>query len=302
MCAVWLEDSEKVTDQTLSSTQFPTECIPPREHFLSSGYFQKCSQTIRAVLAVKHFIPTFYPLSSSAVLTAFMFLLLTGPRTTGLTRLSLHECIMFFSSDLSNMGIFCLQYFLREETPFLPKMVLTVPAPLANLWAGRKAGKKQKREYLYFLLFLEELSGGMWDILRAFSSLEILMINLARLPVDYRVTGTVQETSGHCPAGLIIYLLFPKDCMCLDWTRRGRRSHWTHSLPQNTLVLYLAYFWLFLTLGSWNIIKIGSFLSAAGQGTWGIFPRMGAQISLNTTNSFAHMTSFSQAPQNTSIR
>lgn len=160
VCAVWLEDSEKVTDQTLSSTQFPTECIPPREHFLSSGYFQKCSQTIRAVLAVKHFIPTFYPLSSSAVLTAFMFLLLTGPRTTGLMRLSLHECIMFFSSDLSNMGIFCLQYFLREENPFLPKMVLTVPAPLANLWAGRKAGKKQKKEYLYFLLFLEELSGG----------------------------------------------------------------------------------------------------------------------------------------------
>lgn len=96
-CAVWLEHSEKVTDQTLSSTQFPTACIPPREHFISSGYFQKCSQTIRTVLAVKHFIPTFYPLSSSSVLTAFMFLLLTGPRTTGLMRLSLHECIIFFS-------------------------------------------------------------------------------------------------------------------------------------------------------------------------------------------------------------
>lgn len=153
MCAVWLEDSEKVTDQTLSSTQFPTECIPPREHFLSSGYFQKCSQTIRAVLAVKHFIPTFYPLSSSAVLTAFMFLLLTGPRTTGLMRLSLHECIMFFSSDLSNMGIFCLQYFLRKENPFLLKLVSAVPVPLTNLWAGRKLGKKQKRGRLHFLIF-----------------------------------------------------------------------------------------------------------------------------------------------------
>lgn len=153
MCAVWLEDSEKVTDQTLSSTQFPTECIPPREHFLSSGYFQKCSQTIRAVLAVKHFIPTFYPLSSSAVLTAFMFLLLTGPRTTGLMRLSLHECIMFFSSDLSNMGIFCLQYFLRKENPFLPKLVLMVPVPLANLWAGRKWEKAKEGISLFPHLF-----------------------------------------------------------------------------------------------------------------------------------------------------
>lgn len=133
MLAAWLEDSEKVTDQTLSSTQFPTACIPPREHFLSSGYFQKCSQTIRAVLAVKHFIPTFYPLSSSAVLTAFMFLLLTGPRTTGLMRLSLHECIIFFSSDLSNMRIFCLQYFLRQENPFSPKRVLT-----GTVWVGAR--------------------------------------------------------------------------------------------------------------------------------------------------------------------
>lgn len=160
VCAVWLEDSEKVTDQTLSSTQFPTECIPPREHFLSSGYFQKCSQTIRAVLAVKHFIPTFYPLSSSAVLTAFMFLLLTGPRTTRLMRLSLHECIIFFSSDLSNMGIFCLQYFLRKENPLLPKLVLTVHTPLANLWAGRKPGKSKRGNIFISSSFWKSCLGG----------------------------------------------------------------------------------------------------------------------------------------------
>lgn len=68
-------------------------------------------------------------------------------------RLSLHECIMFFSSDLSNMGIFCLQYFLRKENPFLLKLVSAVPVPLTNLWAGRKLGKKQKRGRLHFLIF-----------------------------------------------------------------------------------------------------------------------------------------------------
>lgn len=156
--AVWLEDSEKVTDQTLSSTQFPTECIPPREHFLSSGYFQKCSQTIRAVLAVKHFIPTFYPLSSSAVLTAFMFLLLTGPRTTGLMRLSLHGCIMFFSSDLSNMGIFCLQYFLRKENPFFQELVLMVLPPTSGLEGNREKAKEGISLFPHF--FWKSCLGG----------------------------------------------------------------------------------------------------------------------------------------------
>lgn len=90
----WLKLCEKVIAQTLSSPQFPTACIPHREHFLSSGYFQKCSQTKRTVLAVKHFIPTFYPLSHSPLLTALMFFRLTGPRTTELMLLSLYECIM----------------------------------------------------------------------------------------------------------------------------------------------------------------------------------------------------------------
>lgn len=192
--------------------------------------------------------------------------------------------------------------FLKEGKPLFAEDGFDGPRASRQPVGWKETGKKQRREYLYFLIFLEELSGGMGDILRSFSSLEILMINLAWLPKDYHVTGAVQETSGHCPAGLIIYLLFPKDCMCLDWTRRGRRSHWIHSLPQNTLVLQLAYSWLFLTLDSWNTIKIGSLLSAAGQGMWGIFPRMRAQISLNTTNSFAYMTSFCQAPQSTSIR
>lgn len=178
VCAVWLEDSEKVTDQTLSSTQFPTACIPPREHFLSSGYFQKCSQTIRTVLAVKHFIPTFYPLSSGAVLTAFMFLLLTGPRTTGLMRLSLHECIIFFSSDLSNMGIFCLQYFLKEGKPLLTEVGFdggclggrlgsrTPPGIFrTSRWrTGWKGTARKKRRgiplFLHFFFFFKELAGG----------------------------------------------------------------------------------------------------------------------------------------------
>lgn len=169
VCAVWLEDSEKVTDQTLSSAQFPTECIPPREHFLSSGYFQKCSQTIRAVLAVKHFIPTFYPLSSNAVLTAFMFLLLTGPRTTGLMRLSLHECIMFFSLWPFKHGNLLFAIFLKEGKPLFAGAGFGGPRASSQPVGWRETGKKQRREYLYFLIYLEELSGGMWDILRAFS-------------------------------------------------------------------------------------------------------------------------------------
>lgn len=183
--------------------------------------------------------------------------------------------------------------FLKEGKPLFVEAGFSSPRASHQPVGWKETGKKAEEGMSSFPHILEELFGRMWGILRAFSSLEILMINLAWLPKDYHVTGAVQETSGHCPAGSIIYLLLPKDCMCLDWTRRGRRSHWIHSLPQNALVLYLAYSWLFLTLGSWNTIKIGSLLSAAGQGTWGIFPRMGAQISLNTTNSFAHMTSFS---------
>ncbi|KAL2302084.1 hypothetical protein Nmel_009494, partial [Mimus melanotis] len=119
-------------------------------------------------------------------------------------------------ASASNILMYLEDLRLEEGKPLFAEAGFAVPASLANLWAGRKLGKS-KREYLYFLVFLEELSGGMWGVLRAFSSLEILMINLAWLPKDYHVTGAVQETSGHCPAGLIIYLLFPKDCMCLDW-------------------------------------------------------------------------------------
>lgn len=174
-------------------------------------------------------------------------------------------------------------------------------APLADVRAERKLSKSKGGEYLCFLIFLKNWRGDVGyfkDFLKLRNSDYKSYAAAYRL---CRAAGTAQEMGGHCSA-VSFYFFFPKDCICLGWTSGGRRSCWNCSLPQNTLVLYLSYSWLFLTLGNWNAIKIGSFLSATGQGTWRIFPRMGAQISLNTTNNFAHMTSFSQPPQNTSIR
>lgn len=78
-------------------------------------------------------------------------------------RLSLHECIIFFPLTFQTWESSVLQYFLRKENPFSPKLILmgTVwvgaqvlmhlhaprvrdcgfwapPAPLTSLWAERK--------------------------------------------------------------------------------------------------------------------------------------------------------------------
>lgn len=147
-----------------------------------------------------------------------------------------------------------------------------------------------KHGNLLFAIFLKEGKSHLTEARLGGSPgsvcLEQRSVHSILLCSDHR---TAQEVGGH--RSLLVVLF----CFALNvfWASRGRRCLWECSLPQNALALYHSSSWLFLTRSNWNTIKIGSLLSAAGQGTWRIFPRMRAQVSLNTTNNFAHLTSFS---------
>lgn len=218
------------------------------------------------------------------------------------------------------MGIFCFAIFLKEGKPLLAKArfdgdrlggspgsrappgtpgkglcILGTPRASRQGMGWKETVEMRRTGISLFPHFLKHWLGDVGcfkDFLKPWNS------DCKSYVAAYRLSGAAQEMGGHWSANFFnFFFFFPEYCICLSGTSRGRRSRWKRSLPQNTLVLYLSYFWLFLTLANWNTIKIGSFLSAAGQGTWRIFPRMGAQISLNTTHNFAHMTSFSQPPQ-----